>query len=93
MGISEQIGGLPSLTADLVVFTVILGAIIFTPLMNNLGFRDWRTRGFAVGVTSHGIGTARAFQVHEVAGVFAAVAMVLNGLVTAFVVAFFSQLL
>ncbi len=93
MGISEQIGGLPSLTAGLVVLTGILGAIIVTPLMNHLGFRDWRARGFAVGVTSHGIGTARAFQVHEVAGVFAAVAMALNGLVTAFVVALFSKLL
>ena len=93
MGISEQIGGLPSLTAGLVVLTGILGAIIVTPLMNYLGFRDLRARGFAVGVTSHGIGTARAFQVHEVAGVFAAVAMALNGLVTAFVVALFSKLL
>ena len=92
MGISEQLGGLPSLTTGLVVLTGILGAIIITPIMNYLGFRG-HARGFAVGVTSHGIGTARDFQVHEVDGVFAAVAMALNGLVTAFVVALFSQLL
>ena len=55
MGISEQIGGLPPLTAGLVVFTGILGAIIVTPLMNNLGFQDWGARGYTVGVTSHGI--------------------------------------
>lgn len=83
MGIAEKIGGLPSLTAGLVVATGIFGAILVTPLFNRLGFRDWRARGFALGVAAHGIGTARAFQVHEVAGVFAAVAMALNGLVTA----------
>ena len=93
MGIAERIGGLPSLTAGLVVLTGIVGAIIVTPLLNRLGFRDWRARGFALGATSHGIGTARAFQVHEVAGVFAAVAMALNGLVTAVVVALFAHLL
>ena len=87
MGISEKIGGLPSLTAGMVILTGIVGAVIVTPLMNLFGFDDWRARGFAVGVASHGIGTARAFQVNEVAGVFAAVAMALNGLVTALIIA------
>jgi putative effector of murein hydrolase len=40
-------------------------------------------RGFAVGLAAHGIGTARAFQVHPLAGTFAGIAMGLNGLVTA----------
>ena len=40
-------------------------------------------RGFAIGIASHGIGTARAFQVSEEAGVFAGVAMGLNGALTA----------
>ncbi|MBL8710855.1 MAG: LrgB family protein [Rhodospirillaceae bacterium] len=82
MGISEQIGGLPSLTAALVVTTGILGAVVVAPLLNLLRIRDWRARGFAVGTISHGVGTARAFQVHAVAGVFAATALCLNALVT-----------
>ena len=44
---------------------------------------DWRARGFAVGVASHGIGTARAFQESEEAGAFSGLAMGLSGLVTA----------
>jgi len=52
--------------------------------MNALRIKDWRARGFAVGIASHGIGTARALQVHPVAGTFAGLAMGLNGLVTAF---------
>jgi predicted murein hydrolase (TIGR00659 family) len=86
MGISERIGGLPSLTAVLVILTGILGAMLATPLLNALGIRDWRARGFAAGVAAHGIGTARAFHVSEVAGTFAGVAMGLNGLATAFLV-------
>lgn len=86
MGISERIGGLPSLSAGLVVATGITGAIVVTPLLNLLRIHDWRARGFAVGIAAHGIGTARAFQVNQIAGVFAAVAMGLNGLTTAILV-------
>ncbi|HEY1722569.1 MAG TPA: LrgB family protein [Magnetospirillaceae bacterium] len=86
MGISEKLGGNPALTAVLVIITGIFGAIIVTPLMNRLKITDWRARGFAAGLASHGIGTARAFQVNPVAGTFAGIAMALNALVTAVIV-------
>jgi len=82
MGIAEQLGGLPSLTAALVVLTGILGAVLGPPLLNRLGIKDWAARGLALGVASHGIGTARALQVNEVAGAFAGLAMGLNALAT-----------
>ncbi len=82
MAISEQIGGSPGLTAVLVILTGIIGAVLVTPLMNALGLRDYAARGYAAGVASHGIGTARAFQVSELAGTFAGIGLALNGLVT-----------
>ncbi|MBO6836408.1 MAG: LrgB family protein [Alphaproteobacteria bacterium] len=93
MGIAERIGGLPSLAAGLVIATGIVGAIVVTPLLNLMRVRDWRARGFAVGIAAHGIGTARAFQVNPIAGVFAAVAMGLNGLTTALLVPLIAHLL
>ncbi len=87
MALTESIGGIPALAAVLVVLTGILGSVIVTPLMNALGIRDFAARGFAVGVASHGIGTARAFQVSEEAGTFAGIAMGLNGALTALVFA------
>ncbi len=93
MGIAERIGGLPSLTASMVVVTGIVGAVCVTPLLNGIGLKDWRARGFAVGIAAHGIGTARAFQVNQIAGVFAAIAMGLNGLVTAMLVPLIALLL
>ena len=86
MGIAEQIGGIPSLTAVLVILTGVLGAILVTPLMDVLRVRDYAARGFAAGVASHGIGTARAFQVNDLAGTFSGLAMALNGILTAMLV-------
>ena len=86
MGITEQLGGDPALTAVLVILTGIMGAILATPLLNSLGIKDWRARGLAVGLAAHGIGTARAFQVHPIAGTFAGIAMGLNALLTAILV-------
>jgi putative effector of murein hydrolase len=86
MAISENLGGRPALTAVLVIATGVMGAVIVTPLMNALKIRDYAARGFAVGLTSHGIGTARAFAVDEIAGTFAGIAMGLNGVATSLVV-------
>ena len=83
MAIAEQIGGVPALTAVLVILTGITGAIIVTPLMNALGLKDYAARGLAAGVAGHGIGTARAFQVNELAGTLAGIGLAINGLVTA----------
>jgi predicted murein hydrolase (TIGR00659 family) len=86
MAVTEQIGGLPSLTAVFVILTGIIGAILVTPLFNALGIHDKQARGFAVGLAAHGIGTARAFQVSDVSGAFAGIAMALNGVITAVLV-------
>ena len=83
MGITEQLGGLPSLTAVLVILTGIIGAMLGPIVLDAIGVRDWAARGVAIGTASHGIGTARALQVNEVAGAFAGLAMELNALATA----------
>ncbi len=83
MGVAERIGGIPSLTAVLVIATGILGAVGARTIFDAMKMKDQAICGFALGVASHGIGTARAFQVGEQAGAFAALAMGLNGLLTA----------
>lgn len=83
MGITEELGGLPSLTAALVILTGILGAMLGPPLLNLIGVKDEASRGLAIGTASHGIGTARALQESEAAGAFSGLAMGLNALATA----------
>lgn len=86
MAIAEQVGGLPTLTAPVVILTGITGAMTATTLLRLLRIKDWRAGGLSIGLASHGIGTARAFQISEVAGAFSGLAMGLNALVTAILV-------
>ncbi len=88
MGIAEQLGGLPSLTAVLVIATGILGAMLGPLVLDGIGVKQPAARGLALGTASHGIGTARALQVSQVAGAFAGLAMGLNALATALVLPF-----
>ena len=86
MGIAEQLGGLPSLTAVLVIMTGIIGAVTGPLLLRGLRIDDEPACGLALGVASHGIGTARAFQSSDLAGAFSGLGMGLNALLTALLV-------
>lgn len=85
MGIAEKIGGLPSLTAVLVMGTGVFGALVGRFLFDALRISEPAVRGFALGTIAHGIGTARAFQESEEAGAFAGLAMGLSALFNAVV--------
>lgn len=83
MGITEKLGGLPSLTAVLVILTGIIGAMLGPALLDWLKIQDKSARGMAMGTASHGIGTARALQESELSGAFSGLAMGLNAIATA----------
>lgn len=83
MAIAEQLGGVPSLTAVLVIVTGIFGAMVGPIVLTLIGVKDWKARGLAIGTASHGIGTARALQTNETAGAFSGLAMGLNAMATA----------
>ncbi len=85
MGISDQIGGLPELTAVLVIITGILGAILALPVARLTGLRCLRAAGLAAGVSGHAIATARVLAVDETGGAFAGLGMGLCGILTAIV--------
>lgn len=78
MGLAEQVGGLAALAAVFAVLTGIVGAVMAKPLFDALGLSDWTVRGFALGTASHGIGAARAIQVHPDAGAYAGLALALQ---------------
>lgn len=71
MGIAQQLGGVPALAAIFAVLTGLIGALSGKYLFDALGIRAPEIRGFAIGSISHGIGAARALQVHPDAGAYA----------------------
>ena len=83
MAVSERLGGVPALTAVLVIGTGIFGAITARFLFNAMKIDSHAARGFALGLAAHGVGTARAFQVSAEMGAFAGLGMGLNGVLTA----------
>jgi len=83
MEVAAQLGGVPALAAAIVMLAGVVGAMAATPLFDTMGIRDYRARGFAAGVSAHGFGAARAFQVDATAGAFASLGMALNAVATA----------
>lgn len=86
MGIAEKIGGAPALSTVFVMITGIVGAIAAGTVMKLMKIHDPLVKGFSMGLSAHGLGTFRAFQVNEMAGAFAGLAMALNGLMTAILI-------
>ncbi len=93
IGVSAQIGGIPALTAVLVVTTGLLGGLCAPEVLAMIGLRCRRAGGLAAGVAGHGIATARMLSLDETAGAFAGLGMGLCGLLTALLLPLVVQLL
>jgi predicted murein hydrolase (TIGR00659 family) len=93
IGISEGIGGRPSMTVVFVIMTGIMAAMFSGWIFDWLGVRDWAARGVAAGVAGHGIATAQILSVNQNAGAFAGLSIGLTGLFTALLLPLATQLL
>ncbi|ATJ82926.1 LrgB family protein [Halomonas beimenensis] len=94
MGIAEQIGGIPSLSAGLVLLTGAIGCALGPFILRLLRINDPAIQGFTLGLAAHGFGTAHAFaRLGAVAGAFSGLAMGLTGLLTAFLLPLVTRLL
>jgi putative effector of murein hydrolase len=80
--IAQAQGGAIGMTAVIVISTGIFGAVFGPAILAASGVRDPRAVGFALGLGSHAIGTARAFQISDVTGSFASLGMILNAILT-----------
>ena len=86
MGISEKNGGIPSLTAVIVVAVGIFGSIVGPAVMKVLGIESRIAKGLALGASSHGVGTSVAIQIGAVEGALSGLAIGLMGIMTAILV-------
>jgi putative effector of murein hydrolase len=83
MGIAEKIGGIPPLTAALVIAAGILGAAIGPAFLRLIRVRSKTAFGLAIGAAAHGVGTARALEEGELEGAASGLAIGLTGIATA----------
>jgi putative effector of murein hydrolase len=87
IAIAESVGGLPELAPAIVIATGIVGACLGPWICRMVRVDDPRAVGLALGIASHVIGTARAFQISETAGAYATVGLVLNAILTSAAIA------
>ncbi|NLN68891.1 MAG: LrgB family protein [Alcaligenaceae bacterium] len=80
------VAGLASLAAVGVMGTGIFGVMTARYIFKVIRIESPEIRGFMLGLTAHGIGVARGFQISNEIGTFAGLGMSLNGLLTAFLV-------
>ena len=93
IGISAKIGGIPALTAVLVIITGIMGNAVGVEILNLARVKDRVARGLGMGVTSHGLGTARIILDDELSGAVSGLAIALNGIYTSFMLPYIIVLL
>lgn len=82
MGVSESIGGVPTITAVFVIMTGLLGAVIGPVIIRMLRIENEIAQGVLLGTAAHGAGTSKAFECSAVAGTISSLSMILAALVT-----------
>jgi putative effector of murein hydrolase len=86
IAVSQQIGGVPALTAALAILGGIVAAVVGQEMLHGLQVRDWRAHGFAAGIAGSGVAAAQVAARNELGAAFAALGIGLNGLLTAILV-------
>jgi predicted murein hydrolase (TIGR00659 family) len=90
MEIAELIGGLPPLTAAVVILTGITGSVMAQYVIRLLRIENEVVKGIMIGTSSHAIGTAKAFEISPLAGSISSISMILAALVTVLAVVWFA---
>lgn len=83
--IAISINGIPYIAAGMVIAVGIFGNAFGPTILRNLGIRDKKAIGAALGTAAHGIGTARALEEGKLPGAYGGLAMCINGLLTAII--------
>lgn len=90
---SAQIGGIPELTAALVLLAGLFGALMGYPILNRLNIHSPLARGLSIGAISHAIGTAKAVENGYLEGAISSLALVICGTVSALLAPFLFHLI
>ena len=83
--VSEQIGGIPSITIVSIVITGITGAVTAPLVCRFFRIKNSVAQGVAIGTSSHALGTTKAMEIGEVQGAMSSLSIGVAGVVTVFI--------
>lgn len=82
MGVSEELGGIVTITVAVIIITGVLGNMIAETLLKAAHIEEPVAKGLAIGTSAHAVGTAKAMEIGEVEGAMSSLAIVVAGLLT-----------
>ena len=82
MGVSEELGGLVSITAAVIIVTGVLGNVLGELVFKVFRIHEPVARGVALGTSAHAIGTSKAMELGEVEGAMSSLSIAVAGLLT-----------
>ena len=82
MGLSEELGGLVSLTVGSIIMTGVLGAVIAPFVIKIFNIKNAIAKGVGIGSAAHAIGTSKAMEIGEIEGAMSSLSIVIAGLLT-----------
>ena len=92
MGVSEELGGVVTISVAVIIVTGIIGNVIAVGMSKLLSIKSPIARGLMCGTSAHAIGTAKAMQMGEIEGAMSSLAIVVSGLMTVILASFFAML-
>ncbi len=92
MGVSEELGGNPTITVAVIIITGVIGNMTAVMMSRLLRIKSPVARGLMIGTASHAIGTAKAMEIGEIEGAMSSLAIVVCGLITVVAASFFAML-
>ena len=90
MSVSEELGGIPSLTVPIIIMTGITGNIIAEKVCKLLRIKEPIAKGIAIGSASHAMGTAKAIEMGEIEGAMSSLSIAVAGVLTVIGASIFS---
>jgi predicted murein hydrolase (TIGR00659 family) len=82
MGVSEELGGVTSITAAVIIVTGVFGNVIGDLVLKLFRIREPVAKGVALGTSAHAIGTSKAMELGEVEGAMSSLSIAVAGLLT-----------
>lgn len=92
MGVSEELGGIVTITVAVIILTGILGNMIASAVCSLFRIEEPIAKGLAIGTASHAIGTARALEIGQAEGAMSSLAVAVAGILTACTASLFAML-
>ena len=91
MGVSEELGGIVTITVAVIIITGVLGNIMAEFICKIFKIEEAVAKGIAIGSSAHAVGTAKAMEMGEIEGAMSSLSIAVSGLITVLLASVFAN--